>query len=84
MSITSMDSIKFDMMNNIAEMDFLANACGINYNVPDAVRYARMFVDLRIRNRVLDTPANIQNQVTNALVNSFESVRNGLRSIRGI
>lgn len=84
MSITSMDNIKFDMMNNIAEMDFLANACGINYNVPDAARYARMFVDLRIRNRVLDTPANIQNQVTNALVNSFESVRNGLRSIRGI
>lgn len=84
MSITSMDSIKFDMMNNIAEMDFLANACGINYNVPDAARYAQMFIDLRVRDRIIDIPANILNQVTNKVTNSFEAIRSGLKNIRGI
>lgn len=73
MSMTSMSNMKYGMMANIAEMDFLANLCGVNYNVPDAARYAKMYADLNIVSRITDIPTNVatlwQRMSDNTIVN---------------
>lgn len=82
LSITSMDNIKYNMMNNIAEMDFLANSCGINFDVPDTWRYLEMFTTLNVETRVQDLFGNASNVVSNWAWNKFESLSNSLRGIR--
>lgn len=60
LAMTDMTNMKYGMLENIAEMDFIANLCGINYNVPDTIRYIKMWADLnwnsQVRDRILGIP----------------------------
>lgn len=84
LSITSMDNIKFDTMNNMAEMDFLANACGVNFDVPDTARYLQMFMTLNFKDRAIDLFGDAGNIVTNWGMTKFMGIRTALRGVRGI
>ena len=83
LSITSMSDTKFDTMNNIAEMDFLANACGINFSVPDTKRYIEMFMLMNGLNRIYDSAGNVGNNLTNWGLNKASNLIMAVRSIRG-
>ena len=78
-----MTDTKFDTMNNIAEMDFLANACGINFSVPDTKRYIEMFMLMNGLNRIYDSAGNVGNNLTNWGLNKASNLIMAVRSIRG-
>lgn len=52
--MTSMDGIKYNMMNNIMLMDYLANTCGVNINDVDIRRSIDMFLTMNLKNRAKD------------------------------
>lgn len=81
LSMTDMTNMKYGLMNNIAEMDFLANLCGVNYNVPDTVRYAKMWVDLNVKNRALDVVQNIPIKASNWLDNKLLAISQAMQGI---
>ena len=84
LSMTSMSDIKFDTMNNIAEMDFLANACGVNFNVPDTERYIEMFLLMNGITRIYDFAGNTSNNLTEWGINKATNIIRSLRGIRGV
>ena len=50
LSLTPAGSLlKSNTMQNIAEMDYLANTCGVNINEPDVLRMVNMFVTLILK-----------------------------------
>lgn len=54
MSITSMQDLKYDTLNNTALMDYLANMCGININKPEVMRQIDMWFTMNFVARVRD------------------------------
>lgn len=53
-SITSMDNIQFDTLNNTALMDYIANACGVNVYKPEIARAIDMWIANNFTNRAKD------------------------------
>lgn len=61
---------------NTCYMDYIANSCGVNINLPDIERSAKMYLML-IKNRITDIPNNIWNAVqqgfSNKLMNIYDN-----------
>lgn len=55
MYITNMDGIKYNMLNNIILMDYIANLCGVNINEMDINRAIDLYFTQNIKNRITDT-----------------------------
>ncbi len=58
-------------LQNVAEMDYIANLCGININTPDNVRMAQFWCAFNISNRIHDFIPNLENRMTNAIGNKM-------------
>ena len=58
-------------LQNVAEMDYIANLCGININEPDNIRMARFWCAFNISNRLHDFIPNLENKLTNAIGNKI-------------
>lgn len=60
-------------LQNISEMDYLANLCGVNINEPDTFRMIAMYETFQLENRFLDIPQNISNQFSNFISNKLSN-----------
>ena len=70
MGMTSTGSMfKGFTLQNVAELDYLANLCGININQPDIVRMAHLWATFNITNKVYDFIPNLKLSVGSALRN---------------
>ena len=58
-------------MQNISEMDYLANLCGVNINEPDLKRMMEMFVILNVENIFVDIIPDIGMSITQAINNTI-------------
>ena len=67
-----------NVMQNIAEMDYLANLCGININEPDVARMIEMYLTLNISNVFTDIPTNLTTGLLNKLSNKVDKIFNFL------
>ena len=65
-----------NVMQNIAEMDYLANLCGININEPDVGRMIEMYMTLNISNVFTDIPTNLTTGLMNKLSNKVSKIFN--------
>lgn len=75
LSLTPAGSLlKSNTMQNIAEMDYLANTCGVNINEPDVLRMVNMFVTFNIKNVFMDVPTNITTGLGNVLSNKISKI----------
>ena len=63
--------LKSNVMQNISEMDYLANLCGVNINEPDLKRMMEMFVILNVENIFVDIIPDIGMSITQAINNTI-------------
>lgn len=63
--------LKSNVMQNISEMDYLANLCGVNINEPDLKRMMEMFVILNVENIFVDIIPDIGLSITQAINNTI-------------
>ena len=63
-------------LQNVAEMDYVANLCGININEPDVFRMVNLWCAFNITNKVYDFIPNLSMNVTQALSNSVMKAYN--------
>ena len=61
---------KANVLQNTAEMDYLANLCGINYYEIDTLRMVRMYEVLNFQNIFNDVATNFTTGLQNTLINS--------------
>lgn len=78
MGMTSLGSMFKGMtLQNVSEMDYIANLCGININEPDVFRMVRLWAAFNISNRVHDfipdLSLNIKGYVTNKLASVYNN-----------
>ena len=77
MSITQTGGLDdFDTLDNTAQMDYIANLCGINIYKPEIARIVDMWLTNNISNRASDLFnvsiwGNIQNKVQNSIMGIF-------------
>lgn len=77
MSMTSTESMfKGKTLQNVAEMDYIANLCGININEPDIFRMIRLWCVFNISNRVYDFIPNLEMGVEKYIGNRVLSAYN--------
>lgn len=82
MGMTSVGSMfKGTTLQNVAEMDYLANLCGININEPDVFRMARLWATFNITNRVTDYLPNLSLNIGSSLRNKGMQIYNSLWGI---
>ena len=75
MGMTSTGNMfKGTTLQNISEMDYIANLCGININVPDTFRMVDLWATFNMTNRINDFLPNFENRVTNAINNKLYSM----------
>lgn len=65
---------KSNVLKNIAEMDFLANLCGVNINQPDLGRIAVLYEVLNISNPITDFVPNLESDILNWATNKAQSI----------
>ena len=63
--------LKSNVMQNISEMDYLANLCGVNINEPDLKRMMEMFVILNVENIFVDIIPDIGLSISQAINNTL-------------
>ena len=78
MSITSTnnETFKYDTLNNTAQMDYIANLCGINIFKPEIARMIDMWYVNNFTNRIrdfvdIDIFGKMQTKVQNKIMNFF-------------
>ena len=74
LSVSSETDTATGLINNLALLDFIANACGININEPDLGRILRMYMHTVMNiphNKLMGIAAGLDNWVTNRLQNMF-------------
>ena len=77
MGMTSTESMfKGKTLQNVSEMDYIANLCGININEPDIFRMIRLWCAFNIENRVYDFIPNLELGVEKYLHNRVLNVYN--------
>lgn len=77
MGMTSTESMfKGKTLQNVSEMDYVANLCGININEPDIFRMIRLWCAFNIENRVYDFIPNLELGVEKYLHNRVLNVYN--------
>lgn len=78
MGMTSTKSMfKGKTLQNVAEMDYVANLCGININEPDVLRMANLWCAFNMTNKVYDFIPNlslgIEQAVSNSVLNAYNN-----------
>lgn len=63
-------------LQNVAEMDYIANLCGININEPDNIRMAQFWCAFNITNKIHSFIPNFENRLTNAIGNKLLGMYN--------
>lgn len=58
-----------NVLKNIAEMDFLANLCGVNINMPDFGRMIYLYEILNLANPITDFIPNLESDLINMVGN---------------
>jgi len=81
MSMTKGDNLKYNIMKNTAELDYMANLCGVNINAPDISRFIDMYYMNNIENRLADTFTNdiwggLQSTITGLANNGWNKLIN--------
>lgn len=66
--------MKSNVLQNIAEMDYLANLCGINIHEPDVGRMIEMYICFNIDTVFTDIPSNITTGLGNKLSNKINKI----------
>lgn len=80
MYMTSMDDMKYNMMNNIILMDYIGNLCGININQTDIKRGIDMYLMQNVKNRITDTwRLNIIRNIDQWITNKQQSIFGAFR-----
>ena len=71
------DMYKHNTLQNVSELDYLANLCGVNINQPDTFRMIEMWYTMNIENKFIDIPSKIitglENTITNKINNIFSN-----------
>lgn len=67
---TTMSNWKYDTMSNTAQMDYIANLCGINIYKPELGRQVSMWLVNNVANRVTDIPRNIWRDINQGIGSS--------------
>ena len=68
-------------LQNVAELDYLANLCGININQPDIARMALLWATFNITDRVYDFIPNLKLNIGSAIRNRVLGAYNNLWGI---
>ena len=68
-------------LQNVAELDYLANLCGININQPDIARMALLWATFNITGRVYDFIPNLKLNIGSAVRNKVLGAYNNLWGI---
>lgn len=72
MTVTGMENLKFDTINNTALMDYIATMCGINVFKPEISRAIDMWLVQNFQNRVYDVfKVNIWSGINDAFQNKI-------------
>lgn len=71
---TSSTNWKYDTMNNTAQMDYIANLCGINMYKPEIGRQLEMWYDTNVAGRVSDVGNNIWSNINNKISQGLLSI----------
>lgn len=72
--IASTSGFKYDTVANTAQMDYIANCCGINIYKPEVGRQLAMWFVNNFENKILDIPANIWGSITQKVQNSILNI----------
>ena len=68
---------KYDTMSNTAQMDYIANLCGINMYKPEVARQISMWLVNEVGASALDVPRNIwyniQQKIGSTVMNIFRN-----------
>lgn len=78
MGITSIDKMfKGLTLQNVSEMDYVANLCGININEPDTLRMVNLWCAFNMTNRVYDflprLSLGIESYISTGIINSYNN-----------
>ena len=68
-------------LQNVAELDYLANLCGININQPDIARMALLWATFNFTDRIHDIIPNLKLNIGNAIRNKVLGMYNNLWGI---
>ena len=70
---TTSTNFKYDTLDNTAQLDYIANLCGINMYKPEIGRQLSMWIVNNGINRVLDVPRNIWSSLNTKISGSVQS-----------
>ena len=78
MGITSVGSMfKGTTLQNVSEMDYVANLCGININEPDSLRMANLWLAFNMTNKVYDFIPNlslgVERYISTSIMNAYNN-----------
>ena len=77
MGITSAGSMfKGTTLQNVSEMDYVANLCGLNINEPDSFRMACLWLAFNMTDQVYDFLPNLSMQVERYISSSIMNAYN--------
>jgi len=65
-------------LQNVAEMDYLANLCGVNINEPDVFRMVKFWAAFNMTSRITDFIPNLKLSIGNAIKTSVTNALNDL------
>lgn len=70
---TTSTNFKYDTLDNTAQLDYIANLCGINMYKPEIGRQLSMWIVNNGINRVLDVPRNIWSSLNTKISGSVQN-----------
>lgn len=79
MGMTSLGAMfKGTTLQNVSEMDYIANLCGININEPDLFRMVTLWATFNLKNRITDFLPNMSMNIGSSLRNMGMNMYNSL------
>jgi len=79
MGMTSLGAMfKGTTLQNVSEMDYIANLCGININEPDLFRMVTLWATFNLKNRITDFLPNMSMNIGSSLRNMGLNMYNSL------
>ena len=79
MGMTSLGAMfKGTTLQNVSEMDYIANLCGININEPDLFRMVTLWATFNLKNRITDFLPNMSMNIGSSLRNMGINMYNSL------
>ena len=79
MGMTSLGAMfKGTTLQNVSEMDYIANLCGININEPDLFRMVTLWATFNLKNRITDFLPNMSMNIGSSLRNMGVNMYNSL------